>query len=1353
MSSIGNPSMYVRKAVKHLSAALVVALLAMMTMMVTPALADDEAIILVTHNPASIQAIKGSSVTFKIKVENKVGNPNVLQGVTITKEECDTLTQTSGATDGTIPIGGSLEYACTINNVGSSNFQNQFIVNATNAGAPVTDSSIAQVTVLDPVIHVTKVGSPAEITLGNNAVFTIKVKNTGTTAIDNSGAVKQLAVDDAQCDTLTAPVEGNPATANILDGDANVNDGTIGGEEWTYTCTVNKPLTDVTNTVMANATINGAQYPRTATAKVTVLVPGLNITKSVDKPVVSLKSNGVGGYENASVKWTVKLINTGQVVLTHPGAAPIDAVTDSISSGACALAFIGTDTGTPNQLSPGETWTYECTSTHNTPGDVTNTATEKFANDGKVDVQAQATAKFVVPGMSITKSPAYDEKAQNSNVSWVITVKNTGFSNLTDVVLTDLLCSNGTNGVLTPTEKGNGDNILNADVASTIPVNEAEEWKYVCNYSNIQNDITNVAAVTAKDLSGNKVEGLATAFVKVIKPDVTLTKKLQNTVTVGKNELYEGQKAVFELTVENTGNGPLTDIKIEDFGCDAPNTFTKATLAPAEKHTVTCEKKAGTVTDGFENVANASAKDQFGKDVQDGDKITVNVLIAGLLLEKTPAENIAKEGDTPTWKLIVRNTGDGALNPQDHVGTTDDAFGIYDPLCPQPANLVRTASGNGDGILNPGEVWEFSCTASPLLTYSSDEIINTAFAWFKDNASNDKRDSEKAIVRVVRQSIDLDKKAEPAVVVAGKPVTFKFDVRNFGSSNLTNVKVADTMCPGGFATQTGNGDGDALLEAGELWTFSCEVPGSQVTKDFTNIATATATNANNQAVSDADDASVTVINAKLDVIKTAKTPTIQQGSSVEFEIAAKNTGTIQLKTVTPIDEDPRCVLGTYSGDTTPLNGLLDPNETWIWKCTITNVQSSFVNKAKVTAVEVGNNLAVEDSAEAPVTVMKPGINLDKIANSNSVNQGGTAYFTILISNAGGTNLTTVLPSDADCDALIVISKGDGDAILNMGEVWVYSCTVSDVQGVNGVYTNHASVTAIDTNGVPVDANDNASVTVIATPTPTPTPVTPTPTPVTPTVTPTPAPPTATPAPPTGKLKLQKSPATQTIVKGATATFQVTLNNGTVEDLSNVSLSDPQCTTLTRDADAPGNNDNTLNKGETWRWTCTITNVQKSFTNKAKATAFRPSGKKLTASASAKVKVVNSNQLRIETSVTDVAVNPGASLPMRVTVTNIGAGNLRDLQVSHDACTDALVYVGGDVNGDNVLNRGESWGYTCTIANIQTDVNGLATAAAIDDSNVVQEADELTDVTVITAEESEEAAEAPAFKIFTPLIVR
>ena len=299
------------------------------------------------------------------------------------------------------------------------------------------------------------------------------------------------------------------------------------------------------------------------------------------------------------------------------------------------------------------------------------------------------------------------------------------------------------------------------------------------------------------------------------------------------------------------------------------------------------------------------------------------------------------------------------------------------------------------------------------------------------------------------------------------------------------------------------------------------------------------------------------------------------------------------------------------------------------------------------------------------------------------------------------------------------------------------------------------MTATGTNGAQVNSTDSASVTVIGLPTPTPvtptaTPVTPTPTPVTPTVTPVPPTPTAT-SVPTGKLKLQKSPATQTIVKGATATFQVTLNNGTVEDLTGVVLSDPQCTTLTRDTDAPGNNDNTLNTGDTWRWTCTIVNVQKSFTNKAKATAIRPSGKKLTASASAKVKVVNSSQLRIETSVNDAAVNAGASLPMRVTVTNIGAGNLRNLQVSHNACTDALVYVGGDVNGDNVLNRGESWAYTCTIANIQGDVNGLATAAAIDDSDVVQEADALTDVTVITDEENEEAA--PAFKIFTPLIIR
>ncbi|MCB0063591.1 MAG: DUF11 domain-containing protein, partial [Caldilineaceae bacterium] len=346
---------------------------------------------------------------------------------------------------------------------------------------------------------------------------------------------------------------------------------------------------------------------------------------------------------------------------------------------------------------------------------------------------------------------------------------------------------------------------------------------------------------------------------------------------------------------------------------------------------------------------------------------------------------------------------------------------------------------------------------------------------------------------------------------------------------------------------------------------------------------------------------------------------------------------------------------------------------------------------------------VSASDDASVTVVSapppgnPGIDVEKTPDSQVVAKNSNVSFDISVRNSGDVPLTNVVVNDPLC-TLVPVSKGNGDATLDVGEIWTYTCTVSKVRAN---LTNTASASAQSASGQTVSDGDSATVTIAG-----------------------------------KKILLEKSPKTQTLIKGSTATFLVTLNNPTAEDLSSVVLSDPQCTTLVRESDAPGNNDNVLNKGETWQWTCTIANVQKSFTNKAKVTTVRPNGGKLKASATAKVKVVNSNRLRVTTTPDNATILPGSDVPVMIKATNVGRGRLINVTVSNDACADAPTLVdNGD--GDDKLSSGETWTFTCTIDNVQDEISGAAVVTAIDEeSGTLESDDSLIEIDVFNADDDE-----------------
>jgi uncharacterized repeat protein (TIGR01451 family) len=176
--------------------------------------------------------------------------------------------------------------------------------------------------------------------------------------------------------------------------------------------------------------------------------------------------------------------------------------------------------------------------------------------------------------------------------------------------------------------------------------------------------------------------------------------------------------------------------------------------------------------------------------------------------------------------------------------------------------------------------------------------------------------------------------------------------------------------------------------------------------------------------------------------------------------------------------------------------------------------------------DANNTASTSTCTEEHLLVDRPAISITKNPKSQSIDSGGTANFTITVTNTGTTTLTGVAVTDAqapDC------AKSIGT--LKAGESSSYSCSLA---GVTSPFTNSATATGHPPVGPDVTATDTAPVTVNAVPPPPP------------------------PAPPAPKVDIQitktATPDPATVGKQVTWTMVVT-NNGP-NNATGVTVADP-----------------------------------------------------------------------------------------------------------------------------------------------------------------------------------------------------
>ncbi len=705
------------------------------------------------------------------------------------------------------------------------------------------------------------------------------------------------------------------------------------------------------------------------------------------------------------------------------------------------------------------------------------------------------------------------------------------------------------------------------------------------------------------------------------------------------------------FAITNTGNTTLGQIQLAD--PDLGVTLTPAggtTLAPGGSLTL---KSNSSITKNLLNHATATAvtastdgKPLAGAPQPQPAIDTAEVKLSALSITKTAATEVIRAGASPVFELVVKNTGSTVLTN----------VAVLDPLAP---NCARTSAQLKElALLAPGASVTFTCSDAPrvagytnlatatgvdpsgisvtarddatvavltpsiLLTKTTPEptvaagstvtwnlklvvgsmaladvtvtdaaepTCNKSFGtigagetrtWSCETANlvngmtniatttgqptlngtpSGSPVSSTSHADVDVPGIDVDKTTSTAVIPAGGTAEYSIVVTNTGEVDLINVSVDDPLAP---ACNKAIGN----LKVAASITYTCSL--TNVTKGFTNVAQATGTTdangdgvADGPIVHDSDPAEVAVINPHITIVKSTATPIVAPTSDVTFTITVTNDGDVTLSNATVNDAlTPAC---------NKTIGELAVNKSATYTCIASNVTATFTNLAMVSATPpVGPQVAAEDTEL--VTVINPSISIIKTTSTPSIEKGGSAKFKITVKNTGDVDLQGTVVSDPLTPAC---DKAIGE--LKAGASLTYDCLASNVVES---FTNLATVTATPPSGPAVTAKDTEEVKVL-----------------------------------TPGVTISKTPVTQSVLPGGTATFTITVKNTGEVPLLKLVITDGPTPSCDRTIE-------TLEPGIEQAWNCQATGLTADLINIVTVTGETIAKTVVTATATARVAV-------------------------------------------------------------------------------------------------------------------------------------
>jgi len=278
---------------------------------------------------------------------------------------------------------------------------------------------------------------------------------------------------------------------------------------------------------------------------------------------------------------------------------------------------------------------------------------------------------------------------------------------------------------------------------------------------------------------------------------------------------------------------------------------------------------------------------------------------------------------------------------------------------------------------------------------------------------------------------------------------------------------------------------------------------------------------------------------------------LRNPGTANFKVTVTNTGNVTLSNLTVTDPlAPDCAQTIAS--------LAPGASSAVHSCALAGVIADLTNTASVSGQPVDGNgnpigSPVTASDTSAVDVINPAVSIAKTATNSPVVSGDAASFSLTVTNTGDVALANVTVADPLAPACAKTY-----ASLAVGASDTYTCSLANV---TASFTNTATVTGTPPVGPDVTDSASAPVQVL-----------------------------------TPGLSISKTPDSQTVHKGDTVSFTITVSNTGQTTLNPVQVADALAPNCDRANVGP------LAAGTDTSYTCTLANVQASFTNTATATS-------------------------------------------------------------------------------------------------------------------------------------------------------
>ena len=728
---------------------------------------------------------------------------------------------------------------------------------------------------------------------------------------------------------------------------------------------------------------------------------------------------------------------------------------------------------------------------------VTETAVPPLTNKGD-DVPVTVTKSTALAPVSVTYTNVLNplqihlDKSgpATSNIGDVFTYTfavTTSGPPLHDISVVELAPDRCNNGPITGPVKTGGDQ------DAFLEVNET--WTYTCSHLTTPADgtsLVNNARATGTDDFGRTVSDDDDHTVTILYPDLRVVK------TATPATVNTGANAGYSITTTNIGQGTARNVTLTDTlpagtwtiggadgascsGTSGTMTCSFGTLASGASRTVTLTRPTAIADCGTlpNSVSVATTYGGANIDVDttnNTSSATVTVTCPDVEVHKTAEASSISAGDTARFTITVHNLGSGAAN-----GVT-----VSDPLPPVDNGWVIDSQTSGMGCTvgtsltcGPFDLGP-DATATVVIsavTVAADcgTLPNTVQIAVTGGDTNAANNTSSASITVLCPHLGITKTADAASVSAGDPIGFTITVTNSGQGVAKGVALDDPLpsgvtwaisapVPQGCAIDTGAlscpiGD----MAAGSSFTVHITAPTTASDcKAYENTATADGSNTDPVHAT----ASTLVLCPGLNLLKTSDAPSVDAGQQIGFTITVANAsgnavGVAKAVTVDdplptgagiawsihdtsgvdakcaitngtlacgPVDLAPGQSFAVHIVSDTP-GGLTNANLPAACKAYDNTATADATNAAELTAsasTEVVCPLAIQLVKDGPATAFR----------------GDTVTYTFTVTNIGKVDLMTVDLSDAKCDAgtITKVDDGDGDAVLEIGESWRYTCT-------------------------------------------------------------------------------------------------------------------------------------------------------------------------------------------------------------------------------------------------------------------------------------------------------------------------